>query len=129
MALLAFFVMNESEIDSGKYIFVATGTGISPFQSFVRTHPKIKYHLFHGIRYSEENYGKEVFPIIKRTICTSRDSMGNYAGRVSSLLADSEIDIKKIYYLCGNSQMINDVAGLLEEAGVPIRNIRSEVFF
>lgn len=124
-----FFVLKEEEIESKEFVFIATGTGISPFESFVRTHPAIDYHLYHGVRVYEENFGKEYFPLIRRTICTSRDEKGNFIGRVTDCLRDEAIDPAKIYYLCGNSKMIEEVAEILEHEGVPPRNIRSEVFF
>jgi ferredoxin-NADP reductase len=124
-----FFVLKEEEIESGEYVFIATGTGISPFESFVRSYPGIDYHLFHGVRIYEENFGKDYFPLIRRTICTSRDLKGNYTGRVTECIREEAIDPAKIYYLCGNSKMIEEMAEILEHEGVPPRNIRSEVFF
>ena len=124
-----FFVLNENELEEKEYVFLATGTGISPFQSFVKSVPEINYHLVHGIRNFEEDYGRDIFPVLHRTICTSRDERGNFAGRVTKFLKEATIDTDKIYYLCGNSQMIDETAGILEDAGVPVRNIRSEVFF
>jgi ferredoxin-NADP reductase len=34
-----------------------------------------------------------------------------------------------ICYLCGNSDMIEEVTGILEKYGLPPENIRTEVFF
>lgn len=124
-----FFVLKEEEIESKEFVFIATGTGISPFESFVRTHPAIDYHLYHGVRVYEENFGKDYFPLIRRTICTSRDEKGNFLGRVTDCMREEAIDPAKIYYLCGNSKMIGEMAEILEHEGVPPRNIRSEVFF
>ncbi|NQU87864.1 MAG: hypothetical protein HQ541_19115, partial [Mariniphaga sp.] len=59
----------------------------------------------------------------------SRDNKGNFVGRVNQFLNHEGIDSGKVYYLCGNSQMINDATDILEEANVPIKNIRSGVFF
>lgn len=124
-----FFILNEKELDNKEFVFVATGTGISPFISFVRSNPSIHYHLIHGIRNFKENFGKSYFPVLKRTICTSRDRMGNFAGRVTDFLQSEDIDCNKIYYLCGNSNMIGEVSDILEKTGVLVKNIRSEVFF
>lgn len=124
-----FFILKEKEVRTKKYVLVATGTGIAPFESFIRTYPLLNYQLFHGVRFIKENYGKDVFPSANCIICTTGDSEGDFSGRVTACLQEKGIDANKIYYLCGNSHMIDDVADILEEKGVPVRNIRSEVFF
>ena len=124
-----FFILHEQELETKEFVFVATGTGIAPFKSFVRSNPSLDYHLVHGVRIFEDNCGKNYFPILRRTICTSRDQTGNYTGRVTQYLKSEEIDQYKIYYLCGNSKMIDEVSEILENGGVPVKNIRSEVFF
>ncbi|MBN1820010.1 MAG: oxidoreductase, partial [Prolixibacteraceae bacterium] len=59
-----FFILNNIEIKTGEYVFIATGTGISPFISFLKSYPEINYHLVHGIRSYDENYGKDYFPLL-----------------------------------------------------------------
>jgi ferredoxin/flavodoxin---NADP+ reductase len=51
-----FFKFDPEKFASQKFLFVATGTGISPFHSFVRTFPELDYQLVHGVRLKEEAY-------------------------------------------------------------------------
>ena len=37
-------------------LFVATGTGIAPFSSFVAAVPDLDYTLLHGVRYDRQDY-------------------------------------------------------------------------
>ncbi len=38
-----------------KYIFIASGTGISPFMSLIKTYPDLNYKIYHGIRFHEDS--------------------------------------------------------------------------
>jgi len=51
-----FFNMKPEEIAKKKFLFVASGTGISPFHSFIKSYPDINYKLVHGIRNASESY-------------------------------------------------------------------------
>ncbi|MFC2087467.1 hypothetical protein ACFLSA_04840 [Bacteroidota bacterium] len=58
-----FFVIQEKQPDS-TYLFVATGTGIAPFLSLIKSHKKLSYKLLHRIRfengmYEKNDYGKQ----------------------------------------------------------------------
>ncbi len=124
-----FFVLREDEILKKEFVFIATGTGISPFQSFVKSISTLNYQLLHGVRNKKDAGNSTYFPPQKYTLCTSRETSGQFKGRVTDFLFQQPIAMDKIYYLCGNAKMINDVSDLLEDAGVPVKNIRSEVFF
>ncbi|MCL3779819.1 oxidoreductase [Prolixibacteraceae bacterium JC049] len=124
-----FFVLNQGEIDNRHFLFVATGTGISPFHSFTLTHSSLNYQLLHGVRFTNEAYDHGHYLENSHVICTTRDEKGSYAGRVTEYLSENDIPTDTICYLCGNSAMINEVSDLLEEQGIAPQNIRSEVFF
>lgn len=124
-----FFIPDQRTIQGHSSVFVATGTGISPFHSYIKSYPELNYTLIHGVRYASESYSGETFKEDKEIICSSRDSQGNYKGRVTDYIRKSGIDKKSVYYLCGNAAMIDEVSTLLENSGIRPESIRSEVYF
>ena len=124
-----FFKFNPNHFDSKMFLFVATGTGISPFHSFVRTFPNLEYKLIHGVRYGEEAYEHEEFEKEKVTLCTSAENSGHFNGRVTDYLISQRIDSATNCFLCGNSEMIHEAFDILTAKGVAVSNIYSEVYF
>jgi ferredoxin-NADP reductase len=124
-----FFIPDPRTIQGLPSVFIATGTGISPFHSYVKSYPDLNYTLIHGVKYALESYGREAFKAAKHIICASQESGGNYMGRVTDYLRTSGIDKDSVYYLCGNAAMIDEVNTLLENSGIKPENIRSEVYF
>jgi NAD(P)H-flavin reductase len=124
-----FFIPDESAKRGFPTVFVATGTGISPFHSYIKSYPDLNYTVLHGVKYVVESYGRDTFKAEKHIICSSQDKKGNYFGRVTGYLKDSGVDKKAVYYLCGNSVMIDDVSTFLEHSGIKPEYIRSEVYF
>jgi NAD(P)H-flavin reductase len=110
-------------------LFIATGTGISPFHSFVQTYPDLDYTLVHGVRLKEEAYEHCDFDNEKVTLCTSGDSTGDFYGRVTDYLFTQKLDASTNCFLCGNSEMIYEMFDMLTGKGVPVSNIYSEVYF
>jgi NAD(P)H-flavin reductase len=124
-----FFRFDPIQFSSKKFLFVATGTGISPFHSFVKTYPDLNYSLVHGVRYGNEAYDHADFEKDKVVLCTTGDESGNYIGRVTDYLRDKTVDADTNCFLCGNSEMISELFDLLLEKGVPVSNIYTEVYF
>ena len=124
-----FFRFNPGLFRSGKFLFVATGTGISPFHSFIKTYPGIDYRLLHGVRFTYEAYDHDIFEKERITLCTSGDKNGDFKGRVNQLLSASDIESDTNCFLCGNSEMIFEAFDILTEKGIPVSNIYSEVYF
>ena len=124
-----FFKFNPEKYTSKKFLFVATGTGISPFHSFVRTFPELDYKLIHGVRLKEEAYEHTDYQKEKVTLCLSGDDGGDFYGRVTDFLFTQRIDIETNCFLCGNSEMIYEVFDILTGKGIPVSNIYSEVYF
>ena len=124
-----FFKFSPDMYKVKKFLFVATGTGISPFHSFIRTHDKMDYKLVHGVRLAEEAYDHHDFEADRITLCTSGETKGDYYGRVTAYLAKNKIDKDTNCFLCGNSEMIYEVFDILTAKGIPVSNIFSEVYF
>lgn len=124
-----FFILDEKSKLGADLLFVATGTGISPFHSFVKSFPDLNYKLLHGVHFDDEAYGIEAFERERLVLCTSRVDAGDFFGRVTYFLKKYEVDSGTICYLCGNSNMIEEVTGILENYGIAPENIRTEVFF
>jgi len=124
-----FFILDEASRIGHPLLFIGTGTGISPFRSFVRSYPDLNYKVLHGVHFADEAYGKAAFNPIRHCLCTSREEKGDYFGRVSYYLKEYPVDPGTICYLCGNSGMIEDVTNILEEYHIPPEHIRTEVFF
>ena len=124
-----FFKFNPEKYTSKKFLFVATGTGISPFHSFARTFPGLDYKLVHGVRLKEESYEHADYQKERVTLCLSGDEGGDFYGRVTDYLFTQKIDIETNCFLCGNSEMIYEVFDILTGKGIPVSNIYSEVYF
>lgn len=126
---VGYFQLNEDELDNTKYLFIASGTGIAPFHSFIKTFPDINYHLIHSVRYGFEAYEKNDYQRNRFTLCTSRDDKGDYFGRVTEYLKENPISSDTQVYLCGNCDMIHDAYDILLDQGIPSDNLHSEVYF
>jgi ferredoxin--NADP+ reductase/benzoate/toluate 1,2-dioxygenase reductase subunit len=124
-----FFTLNEKSRDFKKFLFVATGTGISPFHSMVQSYPDLNYRILHGVRYSTEAYEKNAYAKDRYILCTSRDAKGDFHGRVTDYISHHGIDSDSLVYLCGNCDMIYDVYDLLGSAGFNTDQIKTEVYF
>ncbi len=123
------FCLDQEDINKTKYLFLASGTGISPFHSFTQSFPDLNYHIIHGVRYIEDAYEKEHYPKDKITICTTGDNSGGYHGRLTQYLHDSKIDLDQKVYLCGSSAMINDAIEILKKKGFQLSQIFIESYY
>jgi ferredoxin/flavodoxin---NADP+ reductase len=123
------FGIESFDMFSRKLVFIASGTGISPFHSFVRSYPGISYTLIHGVRYAGEAYERSDYDPARYVLCTSKESNGGRKGRVTRYLADFRADPHMLFYICGNNNMIYEVYHILRDKGVADENIFSEVYF
>ncbi len=113
-------------------ILVATGTGIAPFCSMVRSGLK-GFTLLHGVEKSEELY---YAPEIKESAglyvpCLSgavEKKSAHFHSRVTDYLQD-KLPVKAYdFYLCGRREMIRDVTLLVDER-FPGSHIYTELFY
>jgi len=127
---VGYFVLQDEHIKMRKFLFIASGTGIAPFHSFVRSYPGLEYKLLHGIRYSSDACEKEAYDKNRLVLCTSRDNKGDYYGRVTDYLIENPVEDKNtLCYFCGNCEMIHEAYDILLKQGIPSENLFTEVYF
>lgn len=131
------FTLKDPTDTKTKYVFIASGTGIAPFHSFAMSYPNLNYEILHGVRFENEQYDIKDYKkdryvgCISRTqeIKGSRTQDNVFPGRVTEYLKSHDIDTKAVYYLCGNTDMINEVYDILREKKINGDQIFTEVFF
>ena len=124
-----YFTLEPARKSGAPLLFLATGTGISPFHSFVATRPDLDYTLFHGIRYTADMTLARGFDPAKVVSCVSREDRTGFRGRVTDRLRAFEVDPRSHVFLCGNCDMIYEAFDLLRAAGVSSDRIYTEVYF
>jgi ferredoxin-NADP reductase len=108
---------------------IATGTGLAPFVSMLRTYLAWRPILAHGVRFERELYYRaECEARCAAYIpCVSRE--GAHPRRVTNALADLALDIGADIYLCGGNPMIRAARALLIARGHPAERIFAEPYF
>jgi len=124
-----YFVLEEHKVSLNKFLLIASGTGISPFHSYVKSYPQLNYTLLHGVRNIDEAYEKAEYEKNRHVLCTSRDEKGDFHGRVTEYLKKHKVDPLTLCYLCGNSEMVDDAYKILESQGVPPAHLHAEIYF
>lgn len=124
-----FFTLDTKKLQTSKYLFIATGTGIAPFHSIIKSYTGLNYTLLHGIRTGDEQYEAAEYEAGRYIGCTSRDKLGNFHGRVTDYLLKNSFSSDTLVYLCGNYEMIHAVYDILTTKGISPDNIRTEVYF
>jgi ferredoxin/flavodoxin---NADP+ reductase len=123
------FALETKKRDTHQHVFIASGTGIAPFHSMVKSNPGLNYKIIHGVRYANEAYEREKYDPARYFLCTSRDTSGNYNGRLTGYLQDAKFEKNSCFYLCGNSDMIFDAMEILKEKGFSREDVTVEVYF
>jgi ferredoxin-NADP reductase len=116
--------------------FFASGSGLAPFLSIIRSFNNLNYNIFHGVRLFEDIYTENelknynVF-ISKFNNKEKHTDIKTYNGRITSNfeIIKNYINSKDFFFICGNSLMINDVYDYLEKNNIQNSNIYSELFF
>ena len=114
--------------------WIATGTGIAPFASMLRSGFSQHKKLIHGGSFSDSFYFEEEFKAALGDnyirCCSKETGEGLFSGRVTDWLTQQkDIPIDITYYLCGKADMIVEVRDFLISKLVPFENIQSEIFF
>lgn len=118
--------------DEKPFVFVATGTGISPFLSWLRSRPETPpASCLYGARTLDDAvewaWIQEHCPL--RLALSREEIPGHETGRVTDLLEDMPWSPDHEYYLCGLDAMIDDVTRFLEAKGTAMTRIHRECFF
>jgi ferredoxin-NADP reductase len=123
------FCLDAKRKETHQHVFIASGTGIAPFHSMIKTHHGINYQIIHGVKYGNEAYEREDYEAGRYFLCTSRDSAGDYKGRLTGYLQEAKFEPNTCFYLCGNSDMIFDAMEILKEKGFNRDDVTVEVYF
>jgi len=134
------FVVEPDEL---AYTFIATGSGLGPFNSMVLdllqqkqvTKPIL---LYWGLRHAEDLVWVEEFQELVQAfpnfrfhpvLSQSPQEWPLCRGRVTDCLSVHELLPDSGYYLCGNEQMVTGVSAQLIAAGVMPEKIHHEKFY
>jgi len=120
--------------DPAPAVWIATGTGIAPYYSMLRSGKYANKTLIHGERYLERFYFYDDFSALLGEdyirCCSGEDAAGVFGGRVTDYLEEiSELPSGYKYYLCGRAEMVVETRDLLIARGIPFNHIISEIYF
>lgn len=123
---------NYTHVTPGCF-WIATGTGLAPFRSMLRSGKGKDAFFLHGARDSASFYFSEEFreSLSNRYVpCSSTGAGGCFPGRVSDwLLQADELPLDKQFYLCGRAEMVVEVRDILISKGISFKNIHAEIYF
>ena len=130
-------------VQGENYVFLAGGSGITPFLSMIRevTDTDLPYnlHLIYGCRnlsdvpYLDELEARSAqFPRFKFDLVLSEPDEGwtGLSGFIGAdLLKKLNIDVdNNVFFICGPGAMYNFTIPELKKLGIPDRKIRKEIF-
>jgi ferredoxin-NADP reductase len=113
-------------------VFIATGTGIAPFLSYLRSNPLCTPELcLYGVRRHVEAFNLEELQHIENfsLALSQEETNDHFYGRVTGLLEQIPFADDIHYYLCGLDTMIDETSAWLENHGVAYTQIHREIFF
>jgi ferredoxin--NADP+ reductase len=115
-------------------VWIATGTGIAPFYSMLRSAHGQNKTLIHGNRYLEQYHFYDEFREALGDnyirCCSAENDAEVYSGRVTNYLEEqARLDPDLMYYLCGSADMVVEARDILISKGIPFGHIISEIYF
>jgi len=119
------FTIKEKNLHK-THLFVASGTGIAPFRSFVRSFPELNYKILHGVRFENELYDKDNYD--DHIACISQPEDSKKGLRVTDQLNKFDIEFDVIY-ICGNQHVIYDAQEIIYNKYSQTPLIYTESFF
>ena len=140
------FCLQDTDVNQ-RYLLLATGTGITPYRAMLPRLEKLLTNgdrevvLLYGARSEVELlYGEQFEAFAQthpkftfhgclsrqpRTIPRATDRSGHIQHVLAELAPNAERDIA---YLCGNPNMVDAAYAVLQEFGLPVRQIRREKY-
>ncbi|OQY21259.1 MAG: hypothetical protein B6I35_08740 [Anaerolineaceae bacterium 4572_32.2] len=134
---------HEPLIDGGDLVFLAGGSGITPFMSIVRDalrHERpLNIHLLYGSRAPDDViYGDELAELAAKhtnfdyTLIISEppDGYDGVTGFIDAALIQEQVGAVtgKTFYICGPQVMYDFCRAALDELGAPAHKIRRELY-
>ncbi len=110
-------------------VFVATGTGIAPCRSYLRTHPGLNLTLLHGVRTAEDLFYREEFFGHSYVPCLSADTRAGFHGRVTDYARAHAFPPDAHFYLCGANEMFYEMRDLLCARGHGPEALFTEAYY
>lgn len=112
--------------------WIATGTGIAPFFSMVKSGLTTK-KLIHGVRYLNQFYFEDELEEALNDnyvrCCSTESSCNTIPGRVTDYLNGIQKLPEVKYFICGQALMVVEVRDLLIKKGIQFENIMAEIYF
>ncbi len=114
--------------------WIASGTGVAPYRSMMRSGLGVNKMLIHGGRTVDSFYFHNEFLTTFGDnyvrCCSQEKGEGLYDGRLTQWLRNqSSLPAGNMYYLCGSAEMVVEVRDILISKGVGIEMIMSEIYF
>ncbi len=111
--------------------FFATGTGIAPCRSYLRSYANLDLTLVHGVRKSEDLFYRGEFTHIAYFPCLTGEpgTSGVFHGRVTDFARNRTFPEGSHFYLCGANEMIYEMQEILAEQGVPKDHVFTEAYY
>jgi ferredoxin-NADP reductase len=119
------------EIGAAPFVFLATGTGIAPFLSYLNTYDKPPVCCLYGVRHTTDAIGLETLLRFAPThLAVSREKNAlHHQGHITDLFHTLPLNKHTHYYCCGLESMVNDTTIILQKEGIYLKQIHREVFF
>ncbi|MBN2163820.1 MAG: hypothetical protein JXR25_07280 [Pontiellaceae bacterium] len=114
-------------------VWIATGTGIAPFFSMLKSGLRTDAILLHGVRRTDQFYFRDIWEEMLgeryHRFCSGEESAGAMRGRVNCFFDVHEPPEGRRFYLCGQASMCVEMRDLLIARGVPFTDIVTEIYF
>jgi ferredoxin--NADP+ reductase len=118
---------------NAKAWWIATGTGVAPFYSMIKSGLADNKKLIHGVRHINQFYFEdEIEEALEDNYvrcCSGESSCNTLPGRVTDYLNEIQILPEVKYYICGQALMVVEVRDLLIKKGIRFENIMAEIYF